>query len=242
MHKIDNLVKLSQVLYLSPKDLKEHPVNHEYFGEFKTQDYMVNLRESILKHGILEPIIITKDNTIISGHSRHMCSMIIGMKTVPVRVIESKLTNKKLMELMVKINVDSMMTDRKIRIKMYGKIIDNFQEIVGSRGFDVKRTPLEIEQITKKYGIDRKTIAKDINCIRNQANYHHKKDRFKIKADIEDINVKFIDSTLDILSEYERSMLNQNQSTIKEAIDTIYRFVISYQDKFNKMGSIKKIL
>src|SRR5690606_18989631 len=43
--------------------------------------------ESVRRHGIMEPLAIKEDGTIISGHRRWQAALALGMETVPVRVV-----------------------------------------------------------------------------------------------------------------------------------------------------------
>jgi phage N-6-adenine-methyltransferase len=68
----------------SPKDLKQHPLNLEIYGiEVSDSD----LIESIKTKGILEPIVIKEDGTIISGHRRWLAATELKLKTIPCRII-----------------------------------------------------------------------------------------------------------------------------------------------------------
>ncbi len=58
---------IPKVLYIDPNELKPHPKNDEIYGSEKVDDDLV---ESILVSGQLEPMIITDNNIIISGHRR----------------------------------------------------------------------------------------------------------------------------------------------------------------------------
>lgn len=53
--------------YINPEDLKAHEVNVEIYGE---EDIDETLLDSIRFQGQLEPIMITQNNIIISGHRR----------------------------------------------------------------------------------------------------------------------------------------------------------------------------
>ena len=44
--------------------------------------------ESIKRFGFLKPIIVDKDMVIISGHTRRLAAIKLGMETVPVQVAE----------------------------------------------------------------------------------------------------------------------------------------------------------
>jgi len=68
----------------SPSDLKQHPLNLEIYGiELSDSD----LIESIRTKGILEPIVIKDDDTILSGHRRWLAATELKMDKVPCRVL-----------------------------------------------------------------------------------------------------------------------------------------------------------
>jgi len=71
-------------LYQSPHSLKPHPVNGRVYGEAELPEEFLN---SVQKLGIIEPIVIRSDNTIISGHRRWAAALKLELKTVPVRTV-----------------------------------------------------------------------------------------------------------------------------------------------------------
>jgi hypothetical protein len=73
--------------------IKPSPENELLYRPVTTSDpEVIALAESIhervrlAKPGILEPLVITLDGYIISGHRRHMAAKLAGLKTVPCRV------------------------------------------------------------------------------------------------------------------------------------------------------------
>ena len=65
-----------------PRSLQAHPLNAQLYGEEAGDD----LRASIAVHGILTPLLITREAVIISGHRRHAVALELGLATVPVTV------------------------------------------------------------------------------------------------------------------------------------------------------------
>ena len=62
-------------------ELKPHPRNSEFFDDMegdKWQEFV----ESIKSRGIIEPIVITPDKMIVSGHQRVRAAKELGIKTV----------------------------------------------------------------------------------------------------------------------------------------------------------------
>ena len=44
------------------------------------------LASSIRKNGVLDPIVVTRDGWILSGHRRHAAAQLAGLKTIPARI------------------------------------------------------------------------------------------------------------------------------------------------------------
>ncbi|MGK5091640.1 ParB/RepB/Spo0J family partition protein [Deltaproteobacteria bacterium TL4] len=66
----------------SIEELSPHPLNYAIYDGTLNQE----LLESIRKKGILNPIIVTREGLIISGHSRYIAAKELGMTKVPVSV------------------------------------------------------------------------------------------------------------------------------------------------------------
>lgn len=65
--------------------LKPHPLSERLYGKLEPlSDPFIQLRDSIRQHGILEPLVVTRDNVIISGHSRHQIALVLNLYEVPV--------------------------------------------------------------------------------------------------------------------------------------------------------------
>lgn len=70
---------------MNPYDLKPHPRNGEFFDDMdgqKWKDFLQSVRTS----GIIEPIIVTQDLVIVSGHQRVRASKAIGILKIAVEV------------------------------------------------------------------------------------------------------------------------------------------------------------
>jgi N6-adenosine-specific RNA methylase IME4 len=62
-------------------ELKPHPLSQAIYGEPD-----LGLLDSIQKLGILEPLVVKRDGTIISGHRRWRAALALGIEEVPCRV------------------------------------------------------------------------------------------------------------------------------------------------------------
>ena len=68
-------------------EIKPSPENDQLYRPVDRSDpEIIELAESIKKHGLKEPIVITADNWILSGHRRYAACCRLGLTEVPVRV------------------------------------------------------------------------------------------------------------------------------------------------------------
>jgi ParB-like chromosome segregation protein Spo0J len=66
-------------------DLKPHPMNRKLYGEeVLPPEFVASIREN----GILVPLAVKEDGTIISGHRRWQAALALGMETVPVQIVD----------------------------------------------------------------------------------------------------------------------------------------------------------
>ena len=71
--------------FMNPNDLKSHPRNTEFFDDMdgqKWEDFLKSVRTS----GIIEPVIVTQDLVIVSGHQRVRAAKAIGLTKIAVEV------------------------------------------------------------------------------------------------------------------------------------------------------------
>lgn len=74
------------VEYVDFGDIKPSPENDDIYGKVTNDDQMELLLDSIRRRGLEEPIIVSADNFIISGHRRFFALGILGKsQPVPVR-------------------------------------------------------------------------------------------------------------------------------------------------------------
>lgn len=66
---------------LKTEELKPHPMNEYFFDEMTGQKYE-EFKESVRTSGVIEPLIITQDMVIVSGHQRRRACIDEGIKEV----------------------------------------------------------------------------------------------------------------------------------------------------------------
>lgn len=62
-------------------ELKPHPRNNDFFDDMIGEKWK-EFKESVEKRGVIEPIVITPDKVIVSGHQRVRACKELGIKTV----------------------------------------------------------------------------------------------------------------------------------------------------------------
>ncbi|MBC7815330.1 MAG: ParB N-terminal domain-containing protein, partial [Planctomycetaceae bacterium] len=68
-------------------DIKPSPENDKLYAPINLDDLsIIALAESIREHGLREPIVVTLDSFIVSGHRRYAACVLAGLIRVPVRV------------------------------------------------------------------------------------------------------------------------------------------------------------
>ena len=77
--------------------INPHPINTEIYGYNQTEHD--ELKKSIELLGLLEPLTITKDNTLVSGHRRFEVLKEIGWEDVDCRIGEFENLTLALVEL-----------------------------------------------------------------------------------------------------------------------------------------------
>jgi hypothetical protein len=78
-------IEAQQVTMRRLSDIQPSPENLDIYQPV-TPESVVGLVAEVKRDGILEPIVITQDDYILSGHRRHKAATIAGLEEVPVRV------------------------------------------------------------------------------------------------------------------------------------------------------------
>lgn len=90
----------------APGDLRAHPENATIFGDPEESDAFAGLLLSIKHHGIWEPLAIKPDGTVLSGHMRRAVAIKLGLREVPVRVVDAFASYRDELEYLIRSNTD----------------------------------------------------------------------------------------------------------------------------------------
>jgi len=132
------------IINVDPRILKVHPRNSEFFDDVNGAEFD-RLVESIKDHGVLTPLRVTKDMTIISGHQRMRAAIQAEIFSVPVIVDESEDDNDVLMKL-IETNFGRMKNDP---VKQ-AKWIKEYEELRGVRQGAAERNNFAQRETTQE--------------------------------------------------------------------------------------------
>jgi len=146
-------------------DLKPHPKNDFYHSPLDEYDRM-SLKKSIERNGILEPLLITPDNMIVSGHQRWEIAQELTLEQVPTRLIDGD-------EEEVELLLVTSNTDRRQNEKNLMKKARQAQRLCeragishgGARSPQATLDQLNQDGVAKKLGIDSRTLRRLIKLL-----------------------------------------------------------------------------
>ena len=113
---------------LNINERKPHPRNNEFFDDM-TGDAWEAFKESIKTSGIIEPIVVTKDMIIVSGHQRVRAAKELGLSTVIVDIRKYENDDKVLKDL-IETNIRQRGIGNPNPIKL-GRCIKELERIYG---------------------------------------------------------------------------------------------------------------
>jgi len=62
--------------------LREHPLNKEIYGDDDTEEQFQELVNRIRESGWIDPVIVNKDFTLLSGHRRLRAAKLLGYDSI----------------------------------------------------------------------------------------------------------------------------------------------------------------
>lgn len=164
---------------VSVKDIKEHSTNVKIYGETPVDD----LVESIEHLGLLHPIVVTKDMTVIEGHRRLRALQKLKWDITDVEVLDVS-SDAEILERLISSNIYRKKTNEmKIREGMFlaearngsargaGKTRDIVGEAVGVSGRSFDRGVKVVKEIDKLEAIGKKEEAEKLREEMNNSIY-----------------------------------------------------------------------
>ena len=151
---------MTEITNVSTSVLKVHPRNAEFFDDISGEEY-ARFKKSIQEDGILSPILVSPDMTVISGHQRLKACKDLGINLVPVMIREDLINEDDKVKTLLVANFGRLKNDpiKQAKVyKEYEKICgvrqgSAFQKAGGNNSPQVTQ-----EDIAKELGVDVTTI------------------------------------------------------------------------------------
>ena len=159
-------MKLSAVKQVNVNKIKKNPLNAKYFDNVDGKE-MTQLAEDIKKRGILVPLVMKSDGTLLAGHTRLLIAKSIGMKTVPVQMVMGKIGNDEETQFIVKDNLLRRHLTSYQRQAIYEKMFPEFKERVIIKN-DKSGIGMDYKEVSRKTGIPEVTVENDLHIIRKK--------------------------------------------------------------------------
>ncbi|WP_195970430.1 ParB/RepB/Spo0J family partition protein [Clostridium thermobutyricum] len=150
---------MEQITNLSVDILKVHPRNTEFFDDIQGEQYE-KFKNSIKEDGILTPLIVSPDMTIISGHQRYQAAKDLNIGLVPVIIKEELLDEKEKLKKLLATNFGRLKNDP---VKQ-GRVFKEYEKLVGvKQGRPSKSRQIVVisqEEMAKELGVDVRTLQR----------------------------------------------------------------------------------
>ena len=148
---------MSNITNISINVLKIHPRNQEFFDDISGEDYE-RFKTSIREDGVVTPLIVAPDMTIISGHQRAKACIDLGIDRVPVIIREDINDEDEKLKLLLATNFGRTKNDP----AKQRKIMTQYVELCGLKN-GVKKlggNRLALKEIAKVFGVS-ETVLKE---------------------------------------------------------------------------------
>ncbi len=214
---LDALFSVGEPLAEETEELKEIRIsliepNREQPRKTFDEEQLQALSDSISKHGIIQPIIVTKESNgfykIIAGERRWRAAKLCGLSTIPA--IVRSYENQKAAEVALIENLQRENLNPIEEAEGYQYLIDNFN--------------LTQEQVGEKVGKSRSAVANTIRLL-------------SLSGNLVDMVRKGV-----ISSGHARALLSVDSETGRQELaEKIIREQLSVRDIEKEVGKVKKI-
>jgi len=141
------------VTQLAPTVLKPHPRNKEFFDDM-SGDKWKEFLESVKTSGIIEPIVITQDNVVVSGHQRLRAAKELNLETVPT-IMKTYYSEDEILKDLLETNVRQRGSINTSSVKS-AVIISTLEKIY--KGDKSGTTPNNQKELANKLGVSLRTL------------------------------------------------------------------------------------
>ncbi len=152
------MITIGQTMQVPFEKIQPSPKNDALYKPVdRTSPDFIKLVQSVRKRGILEPLTLTLDDVILSGHRRHAAAGIVGLRRLPCRYVEVYSDAENFVELLREHNHQRVKTiDEQLREQIVDADPEEaYQALLQHRESraDVSFEPLAIEGEMKRRAI-----------------------------------------------------------------------------------------
>lgn len=149
---------MQQITQISTEVLRVHPRNQEFFDDIEGKAYE-QFKESIKNEGVVTPLIIAPDMTIVSGHQRLKACEDLGIKKVPVIIREDLDDEDEKLKKLLATNFGRTKNDPAKQVK----VASEYVELVGMKQGRPDKTGdsrqfISQSEIAQSLGISERTL------------------------------------------------------------------------------------
>lgn len=153
--------------HMDPALFHDHPDNEAYFNTFKTPGYWRELKKDISEAGqILEPVLVTLDDIIISGHSRRKIALELlaegreEFAKIPVRQILVPMDKEEIKRRVLLANLSRFEIDADTRLMLYAEVYPHYYKSGGGDTVSPPEDAQTVPQIAKDTGQSKRGVQR----------------------------------------------------------------------------------
>jgi len=147
---------LKEIINVSTDVLKVHPRNTEFFDDISGEEY-IRFKKSIQEDGILSPILVSPDMTVISGHQRLKACKDLGIKLVPIMIREDLTDENDKLKVLLVANFGRNKNDETKQRKVAVEYVNLCGLKNGEKLCD-NRTALSLDEIATQLGTNKRSL------------------------------------------------------------------------------------
>lgn len=125
-------MNISEVKQVNTNTLHIHPENAQLFPIEDTERFE-KLKNDIAQRGIIVPLLVKKDNTLLAGHNRLKAAIALEIDYVPVQYVQETLSEEQEREFLIKDNLLRRQFSGSEWITIYRKLYPDFDQRIAER-------------------------------------------------------------------------------------------------------------
>lgn len=220
--------------------LHPHPRNNEFFDDCDTESFK-QMKESIAQIGLLTPLRVSKDYTIISGHQRYRACQELGVEFVHV-IVDEELEDEdeKTMQLIAS-NFGRVKNDP----EKQAALIEEYEKLmgikVGNPQFgDNPRIAIKSQvDIAREFGVDVTTLRflKRFAKLPKEVREAVRDGKFSVTSAVKVISPMPLEDQIALINSLPEAKAKFTQTEIQERVNQMYSSVKADKETLDKQSA-----